>query len=144
LGQKSGESIMTAKILIAVNVSQSQYKSHLNKAIDFYQGMKLSGDKGLWHSTGLNAVHCAISLSDALTIYYLSKRFSGDDHKQASELLSRIPIEGVEQQAHNFKRVILKKHMIAYEEREFRKSEASEIAQQTERFYRWGISQLSQ
>ena len=139
-----GKNIMTAKILMAVNVSQSQYKSHLNKAIDFYQGMKLSEDKGLWHSTGLNAVHCAISLSDALTIYYLSKRFSGDDHKQASELLSRIPVEGVAQQANNFKRIILKKHMIAYEEREFRKSEAAEIAQQTERFYRWGVSQLSQ
>lgn len=135
---------MTAKILMTTNVKQSDYKSHLNKAIDFYQGMKLSESKGLWHSTGLNAVHCAISLSDALTIYYLSKRFNGDNHKQASELLSRISVGGIEQQANNFKRIILKKHMIAYEEREFRKSEAAEIAQQTERFYQWGVSQLSQ
>ena len=135
---------MTAKVLMATNVRQSEYKTHLNKAIDFYQGMKLSEDKGLWHSTGLNAVHCAISLNDALTIYFLFKRFSGDDHKQAPELLSRILVEGVEQQVHNFKRIILKKHMIAYEGREFRKSEAGEIAQQTERFYRWGVSKLPQ
>ena len=104
--------------------------------------MKLSQDKALWNSAGLNAVHCAISLSDALTIYYLSQRFSGDDHRHASELLSRISIEGVAQQAHSFKKIISKKHMIAYEEREFRKSEADEIAKQIERFYRWGMSQL--
>ena len=134
---------MTAKILMATNVKRSEYKSHLNKATDFYQGMKLSEDKGLWHSTGLNAVHCAISLSDALTIYYLSKRFSGDDHRQAYELLSRIPVEAVAQQASNFKRIIAKKHMIAYEEREFRKSEAIEIVQQVERFYQCGVGQLS-
>ena len=90
----------------------------------------------------MNAVHCAISLSDALTIYYLSQRFSGDDHRQASELLSRISIEGAGQQAHSFRKIISKKHMIAYEEREFRKSEADEITKQIERFYRWGMSQL--
>ena len=133
---------MSAKILKAISVNQSEYRSHLNKAGDFYEGMKLSENKALCHSTGLNAVHCAISLSDALTIYYLSQRFSGDDHRQASELLSRIPVEGVGQQAHSFKKIIAKKHMIAYEEREFRKGEAGEIAQQIERFYRWGVSVL--
>ncbi|MCB9757941.1 MAG: hypothetical protein H6753_05935 [Candidatus Omnitrophica bacterium] len=135
---------MMAKILKVINVNQSEYKSHLKKAIDFYEGMKLSEDKGLWHSAGLNAVHCAISLSDALTIYYLSQRFSGEDHKQASELLSRISGENIAQQTHSFKKIIVKKHMIAYEEREFRKNEAAEIIQQAERFYRWGVSKLAQ
>lgn len=135
---------MTAKTLKVIHVNQSEYKSHLKKAIDFYQGMKLSEDKGLWHSAGLNAVHCAISLGDALTIYYLSQRFSGEDHTQASELLSRIAAESISQQTHSFRRIIVKKHMIAYEEREFRKSEAAEIIQQIERFYRWGVSKLAQ
>ena len=57
---------MTAKILKATSVNQSEYKAHLNKAKDFFEGLKLTADKGLWHSTELNAVHCAISLSDAL------------------------------------------------------------------------------
>ena len=133
---------MTAKILKTVSVNQSEYRNHLNKAVDFFEGMKLSIDRGLWHSTGLNAVHCAISLSDALTIYYLSQRFSGEDHRHASELLSRIPVEGIAQQTNSFKKIIIKKHMIAYEEREFRKNEAAEIVLQIERFYHWGIKQL--
>ncbi len=57
-------------------------------------------------------------------------------------MLSRIPVAGIEQKANSFKKIILKKHMIAYEEREFRKSEAAEISQQTERFYQWGVAQL--
>jgi hypothetical protein len=134
---------MTARILKTISVKQSEYKSHLNKAMDFYQGMKLAQEKDLWHSTGLNAVHCAISLGDALTIFFLSKRFSGEDHRQASELLSRIPVENIAQYEHSFTKILAKKHMIAYEEREFRSSEASEIAQQTERFYQWGVSQFS-
>ncbi|MDE2009983.1 MAG: hypothetical protein KGJ09_07900 [Candidatus Omnitrophica bacterium] len=133
---------MTAKILKTVSVKQTEYISHLNKATDFYQGMKLSQEQGLWHSTGLNAVHCAISLSDALAIYFLAKRFSGEDHRQASDLLSRIPADNVVQQGRNFEKIIAKKHMIAYEGREFRPSEAAEIAQQAERFYQCGVKRF--
>lgn len=133
---------MSAKSLSAVTVNQSEYKSHLNKSIDFLKGMELLEDQGLWHSTGLNAVHCVISLSDALTVYHLSKRFSGDDHRQASELLSQIQVEEIKQYTNTFSRIISKKHMIAYEEREFRQSEAKEIAKQTERFFHWGLNQL--
>ena len=134
---------MTAKSLKTVYIPQSGYKGFKNKANDFYQVMKLSLSAELWNGVGLNAVHCVISLSDALTVYFLNKRFSGDDHRHASELLLQIPSEGVKQYANTLDKIISKKHMVAYEEREFRQSEALEIAKQTERFFQWGIDQLS-
>ena len=51
-------------------------------------------------------------------------------------------MEGIAKQVNSFKKIIIKKHMIAYEEREFRKNEAAEIVVQIERFYQWGIKQL--
>ncbi len=135
---------MTAKSIKSVYVLQSGYKNFQHKASDFYQVMKLSVDSELWNGVGLNAVHCVISLSDALTVYFLNKRFSGDDHRHASELLSQISSSGVKQYVNTFDKIISKKHMVAYEEREFRQSEALEIVKQTERFFQWGMSQLPQ
>ena len=135
---------MTAKSMKSVYVPQSGYKGFRNKASDFYHVMKLSLDSELWNGVGLNAVHCVISLSDALTVYFLNKRFSGDDHRHASDLLAQIPNAGVKQYINAFDRIISKKHMVAYEEREFRQSEALEIAKQTERFFQWGMDQLPQ
>ena len=134
---------MTAKSVKTVYVPQSGYMGFKNKANDFYKVMKLSLDAGLWNGVGLNAVHCVISLSDALTVYFLNKRFSGDDHRRASELLAQLPGDGVRPYANAFDKIISKKHMVAYEEREFRQSEAMEIAKQAERFFQWGINQLS-
>ena len=135
---------MTAKNLKSIYTPQSGYKNFQHKASDFYQVMKLSYDSGLWNGVGLNAVHCIISLNDALTVYFLNKRFSGDDHRHASELLSQIPNSGVKQYINAFDKIISKKHMIAYEERDFRQSEALDIIKQTERFFQWGMSQLPQ
>ena len=135
---------MSAKSLKSVYVDQNGYKSFQNKTNDFYQVMRLSLDAGLWNGVGLNAAHCVISLNDALTVYFLRKRFSGDDHRHASLLLSQLPIESIKQYVNAFEKIISKKHMVAYEEREFRQSEALEIVKQTERFYQWGMSQLPQ
>ncbi len=133
---------MNAKPIKSIYAPQSAYKNFQHKAGDFYQVMKLSSDSELWNGVGLNAVHCVISLSDALTVYFLSKRFSGDDHKHASELLAQIPSDSAKQYVTAFDKIISKKHMVAYEEREFRQSEALEIIKQTERFFNWGMGLL--
>jgi len=41
------------------------------------------------------------------------------------------------------RRIIAKKNVVAYENREFRESEASDIFKQTERFYRWAFEYLN-
>jgi len=55
----------------------------------------------------------------------------------AVELLQRLPsaIEGRE--SSTYKRIVAKKNLIAYENRDFRQVEAIEIAKLAERFYEW-------
>ncbi|MCK4463474.1 MAG: hypothetical protein KAU58_04090 [Candidatus Omnitrophica bacterium] len=61
---------------------------------------------------------------------------------QAVDLLSRLPKIGSPIEVNTFKRIIAKKTLIAYECREFRQSEAIDIAMLAERFYKWITSNL--
>lgn len=133
---------MMAKRKKIVSVEKNDYKIFLKKAKDFYEITLKARDTGNWTATGLNAVHCAISCCDAMLIFHLGIRSAGEDHMQAVDLLARLPstIEGGE--AATFKRIIAKKNLIAYENREFRQAEAIDILKLAERFYRWTTSKL--
>ena len=133
---------MTAKKLKTVKVEKSDYKIYLKKMTDFYNAMINANKSGNWTAVGLNAVHCAISGCDAMLTFHLGIRSSGEDHMQAGDLLLRIPRKDVNSETSAFKRIIAKKNLIAYENREFRQVEALEILKLTERFYSWITSNL--
>ena len=124
-------------------VDQSEYTAYWNKAEEFYDTMQHAYKNRMWTSVGLNAVHCVLSSCDALLVKSQGIRAAGDDHMQAVELLGRSPIDGVEKQTATVRRIIAKKNVIAYENREFRESDASDIFKQAERFYRWSFEYLN-
>lgn len=133
---------MTRRSPKAENVSKNDYKIFLGKAKDFYLAMLNARDTDNWTAVGLNAVHCAISCCDALLTFHSGIRSSGEDHMRAVDLLLRLPTDIEEGQANTFKRIIAKKNLIAYECREFRRTEAVDILKLTERFYRFTTSKL--
>lgn len=133
---------MTAKKAKTVNVGKNEYRVFLKKAKDFYEIMLNARDTGNWTAVGLNAVHCAISCSDAILTFHLGIRSTGEDHLQAADLLLRLPREIEEGETNTFKRVIAKKNLIAYECREFRQPEAVDILKLAERLYRWAAAKL--
>ncbi|OGX28074.1 MAG: hypothetical protein A2705_01175 [Omnitrophica WOR_2 bacterium RIFCSPHIGHO2_01_FULL_52_10] len=124
-------------------VNQSEYAVYWNKAEEFYDTMEHAYKNRMWTAVGLNAVHCVISSCDALLVKSQGIRSAVEDHIQVIELLGRAPIAGVEKQAATVRRIIAKKNIIAYEDREFRESDASDIYKQTERFYRWAFEYLN-
>ena len=133
---------MTPKKLRTKTVEKGDYKVYFNKAKDFYDTMLKAQDAGKWIAVGLNAVHCAISCCDAMLVFHLGIRFVGEDHMQVADLLTRLSQKGVGSEITTFKRVIAKKNIIAYENREFRQTEAIDILKLTERFYNWVLSNL--
>ena len=124
-------------------INQSDYVVYWNKAEEFYDSMQHAYKNRMWTSVGLNAVHCVISSCDALLVKSQGLRSAGEDHMQVVELLTHSPIEGVEKQAATVRRIIAKKNVIAYENREFRESDASDIFKQAERFYKWAFEFLN-
>ncbi len=128
---------MTPKKLKTKVVEKNDYRIYLNKANDFYEIMFKARDAGKWTAVGLNAVHCAISCCDAILVFHLGIRSVGEDHMQVADLLTRVPLSGINDEVTTLKRIIAKKNVIAYENREFRQAEALDILKLAERFYNW-------
>jgi hypothetical protein len=133
---------MSPKDIKTVQVPKSDYRIFLNRADEFHYTMQKAAQGEKWAAVGLNAVHCAISCCDALLTYYMGVRSIGDDHIQATELLQRLPNEVEDGQAANYRRIIAKKNLIAYENREFRSVDALEIMKMLDRFYNAAIKKL--
>ncbi len=125
-------------------VAQSEYTVYWNKAEEFFDTMQHAYKSRMWTAVGLNAVHCAISSCDALLVKSQGIRSAGEDHMHALELLSHAPVAGIENQVAIVRRIIAKKNIIAYENRAFRESDASDILKQAERFYRWAFACLNE
>ncbi len=133
---------MTARKVRTVNVDKMDFVVYLKKAKDFYDTMIEARKTEHWTAVGLNAVHCAISCCDAILTFHMGIRSVDEDHIQAVELFDRLP-SGIEDgEATTFKRIIAKKNLIAYDNKEFRQTEAIETSKLAERFYRWAISRL--
>ena len=124
-------------------VAQSEYVIFWNRAEEFYESMQHAYQNRMWASVGLNAVHCVISVCDALLVKSQGLRAAGDDHMQAVELLGHASIEGIEKQKGTVRRIIAKKNAIAYDNKEFRERDASDIFKQAERFYQWAFEYLN-
>lgn len=124
-------------------VDQGEYVVYWNKAEEFYETMQHAFKNRMWAAVGLNAVHCVISSCDALLVKSQGLRSSGEDHMQTVDLLARVPVAGVEKQVASVRRIIAKKNAIAYDNREFRESDATEIFKQAERFYLWAFEYLN-
>ena len=133
---------MTPKKIKTINVEKDDFKIFLKKAKDFYDIMLKACEAKNWTAVGLNAVHCAISCCDAMLTFHAGIRSVDEDHMKAVELLQRLPSTVEDGEAITFKRIIAKKNLIAYENKEFRQIEAIEISKLAERFYRWATSKL--
>jgi len=133
---------MTPKNIKTHAVEKSDYRVYMRKAKDFYDIMLKALELENWTAAGLNAVHCAISACDTVLVFHLGIRSVSDDHMEVANLLLRLPKEIIEGEVPMFKRIVAKKNLIAYENRDFRQNEAIEITKMADRFYNRAISKL--
>jgi len=133
---------MNAKHYKAKNVNQADYLVYLNKAKEFYRTMYQAEKAEGWNAVGLNGVHCTISLIDALLVKYSGVRSSEEEHMKVVDLLNSSlsnQIKDIVQKSQAAKRILAKKNLIEYENRNFIKAEALEMIKQVQRFYEWTL-----
>lgn len=124
---------------------KTDYIIYLKKAKEFYQTMYHAEKAENWNAVGLNGVHATISLIDAILVKYSGIRSSEEEHMTVVDLLTASignKIKDIPQKSQTAKRIIAKKNIVAYENRDFIKSEALDMIKQVERFYRWAIEQV--
>ncbi len=126
-------------------ISESDYTVYLKKSKEFYQTMYQAEKTENWNAVGLNGVHCVISSIDAILVKHAGIRSTSDDHMVAADILASTvasKIKDVTQKSQTARRVIAKKNLIEYENRDFTKNEALDMIKQVQRFYDWAIKQV--
>jgi len=127
------------------STERSEYTIYLKKAKEFYQTMYQAEKAENWNAVGLNGVHATISLIDAILVRHSGVRSSEEDHMVVVDLLTSSignKIKDIVQKSQTAKRIIAKKNTVAYENRDFIKSEALDMIKQVQRFYQWAIKQI--
>lgn len=128
------------------SVNESDYIIFSKKAKEFYQTMYQAEKAENWNAVGLNGVHCIISLIDAILVKHSGIRSGETDHMAVVKLLTSFlgnKINDLSQKSQSARRIIAKKNLIEYENRDFIKSEALDMIKQVRRFYEWAVKQIS-
>ncbi|MFH1352382.1 MAG: HEPN domain-containing protein [bacterium] len=128
---------MTAKKIKNTEVNRNKYKIYLKKASEFYQSMVQAEESKSWNAVGLNSVHCAISACDAVVVFHLGMRSVSGQHRDAVELLNGILIKDANKKSGLLNRILAKKNIVEYEDRDFQEKEAKELIKLTIRFFNW-------
>jgi len=135
---------MTPKNIIIRRLESSKHAVYWKKAQDFYQGMLTANNDGNWNSLVLQAVHCAISATDALLVKKKGIRCSSKDHFDIIELLkTSIDDKEINKYAVSLAKIINFKHLVEYEDRMVMEKEAYDIFLKTDRYYNWVKSKIS-
>ena len=134
---------MTARKYKIVEVDKSAFANYLKKAEEFYMAMLYAEKSGYWNAAGLNAVHCAISISDALLVKFSGIRSIDSDHKAVVEIMKqKLNLKDIDNKLSGLMRVLSKKSLIEYDNTVFSKNDAVETMKQSERFYTWARQEL--
>ncbi|PIW80568.1 MAG: hypothetical protein COZ98_01655 [Candidatus Omnitrophica bacterium CG_4_8_14_3_um_filter_43_15] len=134
---------MTAKKIKTVEADRAQYINYQKKAEEFYMAMLQAEKSGHWNAVGLNAVHCAISMADALLVKFAGIRSISNDHMVVVEVIKQnLDVRDMQNKLNSLLHVLAKKSLIEYDSVPFSKNDASDIAKQAERFYLWVRGEL--
>lgn len=117
------------------NVSKADFANYLKKSEECLHAAQYSLQKEEWNSSAISAIHSCISACDAICVYYLGKRHSGENHNDAAALFKSIKhTDEFATNANRIVRVLRMKNMAEYEERLVYQKEAQAIVKDCVRF----------
>lgn len=118
---------MTSKLKTR-DVPKSHYSNYLKRAQECLTAAQLAHGREEWNSSAINSIHAVISLADAMCVYFLGKRHSGENHNDAAGLFKSIKDdEDTNANVNRIIRVLRLKNMAEYEERLVNRPEADKM-----------------
>ena len=118
------------------DVHKSIYVNFIKKAEECFHASGFSFNAQEWNASAINAIHCCISACDAMCVYFLGKRHSGDSHEESVGLFRTVKEnnEEIKTNASRLLRTLAVKNIAEYEERLVNRAEAERILKNAERF----------
>ncbi len=131
------------KEIRTTNVHKSDYINYFKKAEEFLSTMQDSLIKGKWNAAGLNAIHSAISASDALLVALHGVRSRSPKHDDIIRLISSlVHHKEREQNLTHLRNLISMKNVVEYDQRLITGSEATSLSKHAQRYFNWDKSIL--
>ena len=121
------------------SVRKELFGNYLEKAWESLEAARESLGARRWNAAAINAVHCGISATDALTVFMIGVRHAGERHEDAVTLLQTLSLPKATHSAkgRQLGRLLSIKNTAEYEERLIREKEAAEAVRDAERYYEW-------
>ena len=119
------------------SVDKHKYKNYLAKADEFFDIMNESFAKRKFNATVLNAIHCAISSADALTVFYKGIRHAGERHEDVVALLNTLELPDMQSKNRQLLDLLRIKNSAEYEEKLMTETNALDSIKNAERFFKW-------
>jgi uncharacterized protein (UPF0332 family) len=118
------------------DVAKSLFSNYLKRAEECLHASKESFANKDWNAATICAIHSCISACDAMCVYSLGKRHSGENHNDAVSLFKMIKSEDekLKINANRLNKILRIKNMAEYEERLVNRSEAEKVLKNCNRF----------
>jgi len=122
-----------------VKTPRAQAQLYLAKAMQFSAEATSALKSSRNDAAMLNAVHAAISATDAVCVALGGQRSGDPDHQRAADLLEEIggKSAGIAGTVQQLRMILAKKNVVEYEARQTTPKEASEAVKRSERFVKW-------
>ena len=120
-------------------VRRGEARLYLDKADQFVEQARFGLDAGRNDAALLDAIHAAISGTDAVTIALAGVRSSDPDHQRAADLLEEVAGSApeVRERARQLRALLARKNTVEYQSRKASAREAREGVERAGRIVDW-------
>ncbi|TMD19229.1 MAG: HEPN domain-containing protein [Chloroflexi bacterium] len=127
-----------------VQVRGNEARLYLDKAVQFIEQARAGLDAGRNDAALLEAIHAAISGTDAVTTALAGVRSTDPDHQRAADLLEDIvAVSDDRQRARQLRSLLARKNAVEYESRKTSPKEARDGVERAGRIVDWAKEVLA-
>lgn len=121
------------------SVSRGEAGTYMAKAQEFLAEARAAQDGGRQDAAMLNAIHAAISASDAVTTALSGLRSADPDHQRVVDLLEDVSgrSDEIKTRVRQIRQLLAKKNVVEYESRGATAKEAIEALERASRIVGW-------
>src|SRR5712664_2433639 len=124
---------------------RGEAKLYLDKAVQFIEQARAGLDAGRNDAALLDAIHAAISATDAATIALAGVRSTDPDHRRAADLLEEVAGSAPEgrERARQLRALLTRKNTVEYESRKASVRDARDGVERSGRIVDWATEVLA-
>jgi len=124
-------------------VRRGEAKLYLEKAVQFIEQARSGLDAGRNDAALLDAIHAAISATDAATIALAGVRSTDPDHRRAADLLEEVAVPEGRERARQLRALLTRKNTVEYESRKASVRDARDGVERSGRIVDWATEVLA-